>query len=100
MEKKKKLYIVGDVRLLRLAEKGDARIGLRGQNINKGVGVTVKGYGSRRLEKFSVNCAENSNIVIGASSRSNDPVVLIYHLHELPYHKRHGLNSFDLLLST
>lgn len=34
---KKETYIVGDVWFLRLAEKGDARIGLRGQNINKGV---------------------------------------------------------------
>ena len=53
--------------------------------------------GSRRLEQFAVDSAEDSDVVVGSCGGSNDAVVLVDHLHELAYDERHRLDPLHLL---
>lgn len=93
-------YIIGDIRLLRLAEERDARIGFRGQHIDQGVGVTVQRNRGGRLQKLAIDCAENTDVVIGAGGGTDDAVVLVDHLHELADDEGNGLDPLNLLLGT
>lgn len=90
--------IISDVRLLRLTKERNARISLRRENINESIRVTVERDGGRRFEKLSIDCAENSDIVIGSGGGSDDAVVLIDHLHELANNERHRLDPLHFFL--
>lgn len=91
-------YVIGDVRLLGLAEKRNTGVGLGRQNVDEGVGVAVQGDGGGGLEMLSINSTENPDVVIGSRGGPDDAVVLIHHLHELTDHQRHRLDPLHLLL--
>lgn len=61
--------------------------------------MSVKSYRRGRFKKLPVECAQNPDIVIAASGRSNDATVAVNHLQKLANDQRHCLDSLDLLLS-
>ena len=98
--KPQRTYVIGNIRLFGLAEKRDARVGLRRQDINESIGMAVESNRSGGLQKLPINRAENPDIVIRTSSGSHNTIVLIDHLHELADDEGHGLNPLDLLLGS
>ena len=62
--------------------------------------MPVQSYRRGRFEKLPVECAQDPDIVVAASGRSNDATVAVDHLQKLANDQRHCLNSLDLLLST
>ena len=46
------------------------------------------------------NLPQNSNIIVGTGSGTNNSCVFVDHLQELTNHKRDRLNSLHLFLST
>ena len=62
--------------------------------------MAVESNRSRGLQKLPINRAKNPDVVIRASSRSDDTIVLIDHLHELADDEGHGLNPLDFLLGS
>ncbi|KAL6345886.1 hypothetical protein AAG906_020468 [Vitis piasezkii] len=87
-----------NIRLFRLAEKRDARVGIQRQDINESIGMAVESNRIGGLQKLLINHAENPDIVIRTCSGSHYTILLIGHLHELADDKGHGLNPLDLLL--
>ncbi|GER28139.1 oxidoreductase family [Striga asiatica] len=79
-KREQKLVNIG---LLRLAEERDAGVGLRRENINKGVRVTVKRNGGGGLEELAVDCAQDPNIKLAPEVLQLVLNVLLLYLDEL-----------------
>lgn len=52
----------------------------------------------RRLQELAVDSAQDPNVVVRSGGGSDNSIVLIHHLHELPDHERDGLDPLHLLL--
>jgi hypothetical protein len=88
------------IRFLIRSEHGNARVRLRGKNIDERVRVTVQRNGRTRLEEFAVDGAQNPNDVVTPRRRPNDSSVVIDRFEELSNHERYRLDALDFFLGS
>lgn len=78
----------------------DGCIGLRWQNIDNGMTVSVHGDTGWWLELFPVKSGQNSNVVVCSTCGSDQTVVFVDHFDKMSDDQRYGLNSLQFFLGS
>jgi hypothetical protein len=79
---------------------GDATVGFGREDVDEGVGMTVKGNGGGGFEELAVDSGEDADDVIGARRRTDDAGMLVDGFEELADDEGNRLDALDLFLSS
>ena len=64
-------YAVADIRLLCIAEEGDAGVSFGRQDVHKGIGVPVQRHAGAGLQQLPVQGGQNPNKIVAACSKQS-----------------------------